>query len=136
MRGIALALAVSDRQSHGETVMQRFVLAALLLVGASGCVIVGDPTCGGSSASLIVAPGVVVVSVGQSFTPNGSESWCEGGHQAQGSPSWSLGQPSDAAVIALDATTGRVTGLKSGVATVIAKSAHSDATSAILVTVR
>lgn len=115
--------------------MQRFFLAALLFVAVSGCVIVGDPTCGGSSASLVVAPGVVVVSVGQSFTPNGSDSWCDSGHQAHGSPSWSLSQPSDASVISLDASTGRITGLKSGVATVVAKSAHTGATSAIRVTV-
>jgi len=116
--------------------MQRLVLAALLLVAVSGCVIVGDPTCSGSSASLVVAPGVVVVSVGESFTPNGSESWCDSGHQAHSSPSWSLSQPSDADVIALDASTGRITGLKAGVVTIIAKSAHSDATSAIVVTVK
>ena len=116
--------------------MQRLFPAALLLVAVSGCVIVGDPTCSGGSASLIVAPGVVVVSVGQSFTPNGSDSWCDGGHQAQGSPSWSLSQPSDGNVIALEASTGRITGLKAGVATVVATSAHSGATSAIVVTVK
>ena len=116
--------------------MRHLFLAALLLVAVSGCVIVGDPTCGGSSASLVVAPGIVVVSVGQSFTPNGSESWCDSGHQVHSSPSWSLSQPSDGNVIALDASTGRVTGLKAGVATVIATSAHSDASSAIVVTVK
>ena len=136
VHGIALAMAVGDRHSHGETVMQRIVLAALLLVAISGCVIVGDPTCGGSAASLVVAPGVVVVSVGQSFTPNGSESWCDSGHQAHGSPSWSLSQPSDGNVIALDASTGRITGLKAGIATVVATSAHSSATSEIVVTVK
>ncbi|HEY2856584.1 MAG TPA: hypothetical protein VGJ18_27315 [Gemmatimonadaceae bacterium] len=116
--------------------MQRLLVAALLLVAVSGCVIVGDPTCSGSSASLVVAPGVVVVSVGQSFTPNGSESWCDSGHEAHGSPSWSLSQPSDGNVVALDGSTGRITGLRAGVATVVAASAHSGATSTIVVTVR
>jgi len=40
--------------------MQRLLVAALLLIAVSGCVIVGDPTCSGSSASLIVAPGVSI----------------------------------------------------------------------------
>lgn len=115
--------------------MQRFLAGALLLVVVSGCVIVGDPTCSGGGASIVVAPGVVVVSVGESFTPNGSDSWCDGGHQAHGSPSWSLSQPADGNVIALDAATGRITGRRLGVATVVARSDHSQATSMILVTV-
>ena len=116
--------------------MQRLLVAALLLIVASGCVIVGDPTCGGGNASVIVAPGVIVVSVGESFTPNGSTSWCDGGRQEHGSPSWSLSQASDTSVIGLDAATGRITGLHAGVATVIARSTHGDATSTLLVTVR
>jgi hypothetical protein len=116
--------------------MQRLLVAALLLIVASGCVIVGDPTCSGSGASVIVAPGVVVVSVGESFTPGGSTSWCDGGHQGHGSPTWSLSQPSDARVIGLDAASGRITGLHTGVATVVARSDHGGATSTVLVTVR
>lgn len=116
--------------------MQRLLAAALLLFAVSGCVIVGDPTCSGGGASIVVAPGVVVVSVGESFTPNGSESWCDSGHQAHGSPSWSLSQATDGDVIALDASTGRITGRRTGVATVVAKSEHTGATSTILVTVR
>jgi len=115
--------------------MQRLLAAALLLFVASGCVIVGDPTCSGS-ASVVVAPGIVIVSVGESFTPNGTESWCDGGHQAHGSPSWSLSQSSDADVIALDASTGRITGRRAGIATVVARSEHTGATSRISVTVR
>lgn len=115
--------------------MQRVLAAALLLLGTAGCVIVGDPTCG-SSASVVVAPGVVVVSVGQSFTPSGSDSWCDGGHQSHGSPNWTLSGPGDSAFVALDRTTGRITGLRTGVATVVARSDHSSATSSIVVTVR
>ena len=116
--------------------MQRLFAAALLLLSAAACVIVGDPTCSGSSASVVVAPGVVVVTVGQSFTPTGSDSWCDGGHQAHGSPNWSLSQPGDSAFVILDTSTGRITGRRSGIATVVARSDHSAATSSILVTVR
>ena len=116
--------------------MQRVLAAALLFVAVSGCVIVGDPTCGGSTASVVVAPGVVVVAVGQSFTPDGSDSWCDGGRQGHGSPTWSLNQPADNAIVSLDASTGRVTGLRTGVVTLVARSTHSSATSSIQVTVR
>jgi len=116
--------------------MQRVLAAALLLLSTAGCVIVGDPTCSGSGASVVVAPGVVVVAVGQSFTPNGSDSWCDGGHQAHGSPNWALSQAGDSAFVMLDAMTGRITGRRAGFATVIARSDHSGATSSILVTVR
>jgi len=115
--------------------MQRMILAALLLVAAAGCVIVGDPTCGSGGASVVVTPGVVVVAVGQSFTPNGSDSWCDGGRQSHGSPQWSLSQAGDSAFVAVDASTGRITGRRSGAATVVARSAHTSATSSILVTV-
>jgi len=116
--------------------MQRVLVAALLLFAVSGCVIVGDPTCSGGGAAVVVTPGVVVVAVGESFTPNASDSWCDGGHQSHGSPTWSLAQASDASIVALDPTTGRVTGLRAGIVTVVARSDHSSATSAIQVTVR
>jgi len=116
--------------------MQRLLAAVLLVFAVSGCVIVGDPTCSDGGATVVVAPGVVVVSVGESFTPNGSDSWCDNGHQSYGSPSWSLSQPSDADVIALDAATGRITGRRTGVATVVARSEHTGATSTLVVTVR
>jgi hypothetical protein len=115
--------------------MQRILAAAVLFLGMSGCVFVGDPTCSGGSASVVVAPGVVVVSVGESFTPNGTESWCDGGHEAHGSPSWSLSQASDGDVIGLDSSTGRITGRRIGAATVVARSQHTGATSTVLVTV-
>jgi hypothetical protein len=120
---------------HSEIIMQRIIIAALLLVAASGCVIVGDPACGGGGATLVVTPGVVVVAVGQSVTPNGSDSWCDSGHQSHGSPSWMLSRPGDSAFVTLDATTGRITGRRAGAATVVARSAHSGATSAVPVTV-
>ena len=116
--------------------MQRLLAAALLVFAVSGCVIVGDPTCNGGGASVVVAPGVVIVSVGESFTPNGSDSWCDGGRQSYGSPNWSLSRASDADVIALDSSTGRITGRRTGTATVVARSDHSGATSTIVVTVR
>lgn len=115
--------------------MQRVIIAALLLAAASGCVIVGDPTCGAGGVTLVVTPGVVVVSVGQSVTPNGSDSWCDSGHQSHGSPSWMLSQVADSAFIALDVTTGRITGRRAGAATVVARSPHTGATSTIRVTV-
>ena len=116
--------------------MQRLLAAALLVFAMSGCVIVGDPTCSSGGASIVVAPGVVVVSVGESFTPNGPDSWCDGGHQSYGSPSWSLSKAADSDVIALDPSTGRITGRRTGVATVVARSEHTGATSTIVVTVR
>ncbi|HKW47645.1 MAG TPA: hypothetical protein VJN70_09370 [Gemmatimonadaceae bacterium] len=116
--------------------MQRVLAAALLFFGVSGCVIVGDPTCTGGGAAVVVTPGVVVVAVGQSFTPNGSDQWCDSGHQSYGSPSWSLSRPGDSVYVSLDAATGRITGIRSGVATVVARSDHSGATSTIQVTVR
>ena len=115
--------------------MKRVIIAALLLAAASGCVIVGDPTCGGGGASVVVTPGIVVVAVGQSFTPNGSDSWCESGHQSHGSPSWVLSQPGDSAFVSLDAATGRITGRRAGAATIVARSAHSSASMSLLVTV-
>ena len=119
--------------------MQRVLAAALLLCAVSaisGCIIVGDPTCSGGGAAVVVTPGVVVVAVGESFTPNGSDSWCDGGHQSHGSPYWSLSQPSDTMFVKLDATSGRITGRRPGAVTVLASSGHSTATSSVLVTVR
>ena len=119
--------------------MQRVLAAALLLCAVSaisGCIIVGDPTCSGGGAAVVVTPGVVVVAVGESFTPNGSDSWCDGGHQSHGSPYWSLSQPSDTMFVKLDATSGRITGRRPGAVTVLASSGHSSATSSVQVTVR
>jgi hypothetical protein len=116
--------------------MQRVLAAALLLFAVSGCIIVGDPTCSGGGAAVVVTPGVIVVAVGESFTPNASDTWCDGGHQSHGSPSWSLAQTGYGSIVSLDATTGRITGLRAGVVRVVARSDHSSATSTIQVTVR
>lgn len=116
--------------------MHRIVAAVLLLGSVAGCVIVGDPSCGGGGAAIVVTPGVVVVAVGQSVTPNASDTWCDNGHQAHGSPNWSLAQPGDSAIVRLDATTGRITGIRAGQATVVARSPATGATSTVAVTVR
>lgn len=115
--------------------MQRILPAALLLVSVGGCVIVGDPACTGGGASIVVTPGLVIVAIGQSMTPTANDSWCDNGHQAHGSPSWSLANPADSTVVSVDATTGRITGLRIGQAAVIARSA-SGATTTIAVSVR
>ncbi|HEY2378621.1 MAG TPA: hypothetical protein VGH98_21755 [Gemmatimonadaceae bacterium] len=116
--------------------MQRVLAAALLLLAVSGCVIVGDPTCSGAGAAVVITPGVVIVAVGESFTPNASDSWCDGGHQSHGSPNWSFSRPGDSLYVSLNQSTGRITGLHTGVVTVLARSDHSDATSSIQVMVR
>lgn len=108
--------------------------AALLLVSVGGCVVVGDPACRGGGASIVVTPGVVVVAVGESVTPNASDSWCDNGREAHGFTTWTLVQPSDSSVVRLDQSTGRITGLRVGEATVMARST-SGATATISVTV-
>jgi hypothetical protein len=114
----------------------RILAAVLLLASVGGCVIVGDPSCTGGGASIVVTPEVVVIAVGGSVTPDASDTWCDNGHQEHGSPQWSLVQPSDSMIVRLDATTGRITGLRAGQATVMARSAASGATTTIAVTVR
>lgn len=133
--GIALALATRDIER--EDIVQRLPVAVLLVLsGLSGCVIVGDPSCTGGGAALVVTPGVVVVAVGQSVTPTANDSWCDHGQHAYGSPTWSLLQPADSVVVRLDSTTGRITGLRAGTTTVVARSSASGATTSVPVTVR
>lgn len=115
--------------------MQRIRAAVLMLASVSGCVIVGDPACSSGGASIVVTPGIVVVAVGQSVTPSASDSWCANGHEAHGSPSWSLVEAGDSAVVRLDTSTGRITGLRAGQATVVARSS-SGATATVSVTVQ
>src|SRR5438045_413171 len=98
-----------DGFPHGEAIMQRVLAAALLLFAVSACIIVGDPTCGGGGAAVIVTPGVVVVAVGESFTPNATDSWCDGGHQSPGSPSWRLAPHGDASIVSLGPITAPAT---------------------------
>lgn len=116
--------------------MQRILAAVLLLAGVGGCVIVGDPSCAGGAAAIVVTPGVVVVAVGQSVTPDANDTWCDNGHQEHGSPQWSLVHPADSTVVRLDVTTGQITGLRAGQASVMARSSVSGATTTIAVTVR
>jgi len=90
-----------------------------ILASTAGCVIV-DPSCGGGGASILVTPSVVFVAVGESTTPRAS--WCRNGRYDNMSPEWSLSSAADGNVISLDATTGRITGRRTGTATVIATS--------------
>ena len=101
--------------------MRRSLIASVALSASAwavaGCVIV-DPSCSAGGASIVITPSVVVVAVGQTATPRAS--WCRGGHYDRVSPQWSLGQAADATVIAVDATTGVITGKRAGKASVIA----------------
>lgn len=115
--------------------MQRILAAVLLLAGVSGCVIVGDPSCTGGNASIVVTPGVVIVAVGQSVTPSASDSWCDNGHERYGSPSWSLVSAADSVIVRLDPASGRITGVRPGQTSVLARST-SGATATLSVTVR
>ena len=96
------------------------VVASMGLVASSASCVIVDPGCGVGGASILVSPTVVIVAVGQSATP--SASWCRNGHYDPVSPQWSLGSAADANVIGLDATSGRITGRRTGTATVIATS--------------
>jgi hypothetical protein len=117
--------------------MRRLFVAAvaLLLATTSSCVIV-DPSCVQSGASVIVAPGVVIVSVGESVTPSATQSWCGGRRQEPAHPRWSLAQPSDTAYVFLDAASGRITGRRVGHATVVAITDQVDQLPAVSVTVK
>jgi hypothetical protein len=116
--------------------VQRILAAVLLSAGLTGCVIVGDPSCTGGGAAVVVTPGVVIVAVGESVTPTASDSWCDNGHEMHGSPEWSLVRPADSSIVRLDAATGRITGLQVGEATILARSSASGATTTVAVTVR
>jgi hypothetical protein len=113
--------------------MRRFLTASAILLASAGCVIV-DPSCGGGGgATIVISPSIIVVSVGESTTPHAS--WCRNGRYDDLSPDWSLGQAADANVIALDRTTGRITGKRAGTATAIATYAGAEGAS-VQVTVR
>jgi hypothetical protein len=114
--------------------MRRALIAPfILLAGGSGCVIV-DPSCSGASAAVVVSPSIIFVSVGESFTPDATFG-CDG-HRQHTSPNWSIAQGSDAGVISLDLSSGRITGLRSGHATVIASPASGSGSTTVSVTVR
>lgn len=95
-------------------------VASLGLVASSASCVIVDPGCGVGGTSILISPTVVFVAVGQSATPRAT--WCRNGHYDPMSPDWSLGSVADANVIRLDPTTGRITGLRAGTATVIATS--------------
>ena len=94
-----------------------------------------NPSPCGSSGGLfiLVSPSVVVVSVGETLTPRAS--WCHDGRYDNVPAQWSLGQAADANIITLDATTGRITGRRTGQARVIATYEGADG-AALQVTVR
>ena len=117
--------------------MRRFSSASILLSAVvvsttSSCLIV-DPSCASGSTSILVSPSTVVIAVGGSATPKAS--WCHGGNYGPNNPQWSLSRPADANIIDLDPSTGRITGLRAGQATVIAKAADAEGAS-VTVTVR
>ena len=116
--------------------MRRVMLAGLAtLVMTSGCVIV-DPSCSSSAASIYVSPTVVVVAVGQSFTPSASERGCDGRYyRSHSSPRWSLVNAADSVFVSVNATTGEITGRRVGRATVAVSSMESDGVATVDVTV-
>ena len=115
--------------------MRRVMLAGLAtLAMTSGCVIV-DPSCSSSAASIYVSPTVVVVAVGQSFTPSASERGCDGRYRSHSSPRWSLLNAADSVFVRVNATTGEITGRRAGRATVAASSMESEGVATVDVTV-
>jgi hypothetical protein len=117
--------------------MRRSIIALLVsfsTLGAYFRCVVGDVGCGdGGGLLVVVSPSVVVVAVGGSVTPTAS--LCHGGRFDVISPTWSFGAKADSSVIALDAATGRITGRRSGTASVIATSQGAEG-ARISVTVR
>jgi hypothetical protein len=115
--------------------MRRILVATclLLLTGTASCVIV-DPACSGQGATIVVTPAVVLISVGEQFTPSASQG-CYGSHREPSSPHWSFANAADSAIVHLDGNTGRVTGRRSGRAVVVAASGDAESAS-VSVTVR
>jgi hypothetical protein len=121
----------------GEAVMRRTLLAPfILLLTSVGCVIAVDPSCSTPSAAIVVTPAVVIVAVGQSFTPSATEHGCDGRYHDHSSPHWSLANQADSMYVRVNATTGEITGRRSGYANVVARSSTSDGEGTIGVTVR
>jgi len=117
--------------------MYRLLVASMAYstAASSFTCVVNDPSPCGSSGGLfiLVSPSVVVVSVGESLTPRASR--CHDGRYDNVPAQWSLGQTADANIITLDATTGRITGRRTGQARVIATYEGADG-AALQVTVR
>jgi len=117
--------------------MRQVLVAPFIVLALSASCVIVEPTCGsGGGASIIVSPSVVIVSVGGSVTPTASERRCDGRHEERVYPHWSLVHAADSLFIALDATTGRITGRRPGQATVSAVSDQAAAESTVSVTVR
>jgi hypothetical protein len=110
-----------------------WLLSLVPLAVTASCVIV-DPSCSRSSAAVIVSPTVVVVAVGQSFTPSASERGCDGRYN-HSSPRWSLANAADSAYVRVNASTGEITGRRAGRATVAAESTESGSVATVDVTV-
>lgn len=108
----------------------------ILLLASAGCVIAVDPSCSTPSAAIVVTPTVVIVAVGQSFTPSASVHGCDGHYRDHSSPYWSLVNPSDSAFVRLNSVTGEITGRRSGRAMVAARSSGFDGEATVSVTVR
>jgi hypothetical protein len=120
-----------------EVVMYRLLIASMAYstAASSFTCVVNDPSPCGSNGGLfiLVSPSVVVVSVGETLTPRAS--WCHDGRYDNVPAQWSLAQAADANIITLDATTGRITGRRTGQAKVIATYEGTDG-AAVQVTVR
>jgi len=117
--------------------MRRVLAACLIaLAGTASCVIV-DPGCGTSAgASIYVSPAVVVVAVGASVTPVATERRCDGRREDRVYPRWTLLRGADSAIVALDASTGRITGRRPGDALVSARPDDYSGDATVSVTVR
>ena len=116
--------------------MRRSILAlavSLSTLGSYFRCVAGNVSCGDGGLLIVVSPSVVIVAVGESVTPTAS--LCHDSRFDVVSPNWSLGSPGDTSVIALDRTTGRITGRRVGTATVIASSEGVEGAS-LSVTVR
>jgi hypothetical protein len=95
-----------------------FLSLSAIVATCASCVIVDPSTCNSGGASILITPSVVVVAVGQTSTPRAS--WCRNGRYDSLSPRWSLGSTADANIISVDATSGAITGKRTGNATVVA----------------
>jgi len=116
--------------------MRRSLLAlavSFTTLGSYFRCVAGDLSCSNGGLLVVVSPSVVVVAVGESATPTAS--LCHDGRYDNVPAQWSLGQTADANIITLDATTGRITGRRTGQARVIATYEGADG-AALQVTVR
>ena len=110
------------------------VASCLLLLAATASCVIVDPACSNQGgATILVSPTVVLISVGEQVTPSATRG-CYGSHRDPTYPHWSLANIADTAIVRLDASSGRITGRRSGQAVVVAQS--ENATASITVNVR